>query len=62
MANPKWKTSHSKTRRRRANINLVIPAIVDCPQCHDKKLAHHICPACGYYNKTEVVKLEQEKA
>jgi large subunit ribosomal protein L32 len=26
-----------------------------CPQCHQPKLPHHVCPACGYYKSKEVV-------
>ena len=24
-------------------------ALVECPQCHEKKLPHRICLKCGYY-------------
>lgn|GEM_PF-585671 len=61
VANPKYKTSHSKTRRRRANIRLVLPALSECPQCHEPKLAHHLCKACGFYKGREVFKLEEIK-
>jgi large subunit ribosomal protein L32 len=61
MANPKYKTSHSKTRRRRANIIFNAPNIINCPKCHEPKLAHRICTACGYYNGREVIKLETGK-
>ena len=30
--------------------------MVECPQCHEMKLAHRICPSCGYYNGKEVLK------
>ena len=61
MANPKYKTSRSKTRRRRANINLALPATGTCKQCHQVKLAHRICPSCGYYNGKEIIKMEETK-
>jgi len=61
MANPKYKTSRSKTRRRRSHLALEVPNIVSCPQCHEAKLLHHVCPSCGTYNKREVFKLETEK-
>lgn len=62
MANPKYKTSRSKTRRRRANINLEVPNLVECPHCHQMKLAHRACLSCGYYKGREVIKFESEKA
>lgn len=61
MANPKYKTSHSKTRRRRANINLEGPALTQCKQCKEPKRIHHICEECGYYNGREVFKVEDLK-
>ncbi len=61
MANPKYKTPRSKTRRRRANIKLELPAIAECPQCHEKKRLHHLCPSCGYYDGREVLTQEEVK-
>lgn len=61
MANPKYKTSHSKTRRRRANINVKPPSLSECPQCHEIKLSHFLCSECGYYHGREVFKLEDIK-
>lgn len=58
MPNPKYKTSHSKTRRRRSHLALKAPILVNCPRCHEKKLPHHVCNACGYYNGREVVSVE----
>lgn len=59
MANPKYKTSHSKTRRRRANIRLENPALTLCPNCKEPKLIHHICGSCGFYRGKEVLKQEE---
>ncbi|MBI2251201.1 MAG: 50S ribosomal protein L32 [Armatimonadetes bacterium] len=61
MPNPKYKTSHSKTRRRRSHLAIVAPNLVKCPQCHELKLSHNLCHSCGYYNKREVIKLEEVK-
>jgi large subunit ribosomal protein L32 len=27
----------------------------DCPNCHEKKLPHRVCPHCGHYKGREVV-------
>lgn len=59
MAVPKRKTSKAKRdSRRAANAKLTIPNVVECPQCHDKKLPHRVCPSCGYYDGKEVVAVE----
>jgi large subunit ribosomal protein L32 len=57
MANPKRKWSKARTSRHRALWKLSVPGLVDCPQCHAKKLAHKACKACGYYNGREVLKV-----
>ncbi len=60
MANLTRKTSKSKSRSRRAanmkltqNLNLV-----DCPNCHQKKLPHRICGNCGYYAGRAILNTE----
>ena len=56
MAHPKIKTSKGRRDQRRAqNFKLSMPGIVECPQCHEFKLAHRVCKNCGYYNNTKVV-------
>ena len=29
--------------------------MLECPNCGELKLAHHVCGACGYYNKKEII-------
>jgi len=62
MANPKVKTSRSKTRRRRTHYVLDQVKTTECPQCHEAKLPHRICLACGTYNKREVITQKEAKA
>ena len=51
MAVPKRKTAKSKTKMRRAaNSKMTVKGFVECPQCHDVKLQHRVCPSCGHYN------------
>ncbi|SHH17787.1 50S ribosomal protein L32 [Clostridium grantii] len=60
MAHPKRKTSKARRDKRRAsNFKLSAPAIVECPQCHEMKLAHRVCKSCGFYKGVEVIKVEQ---
>lgn len=61
MANPKRKISKARRDSRRAqNYKLSAPGIVECPQCHEMKLAHRVCKKCGYYKGKEVVAVASE--
>ena len=61
MAVPKGKVSKARRTSRRANWKLEMPGIVECPQCHQMKLAHRVCKNCGYYNGVQVVKKDEKK-
>ncbi|OJW50201.1 MAG: 50S ribosomal protein L32 [Alphaproteobacteria bacterium 41-28] len=55
MAVPKKKTSPSRRKMRRAHHALKQVASVECSNCGDRKLPHHLCPACGYYKGRQVL-------
>ena len=55
MAVPKRKTSPARKGKRRSHHNPFGVNSIECPNCGELKLAHHICEACGYYNKKEIV-------
>ncbi|HOF99996.1 MAG TPA: 50S ribosomal protein L32 [Clostridia bacterium] len=62
MAVPKKRTSKARKHSRRSSVwKLALPGIVECPQCHEPKLAHRVCKSCGYYDGKQVVKTEDEK-
>ncbi|MGI5876048.1 MAG: 50S ribosomal protein L32 [Dethiobacteria bacterium] len=61
MAVPKRRTSKTRRNKRRANWKLVTPGLVACPQCHEAKLPHHVCPECGYYKGNEVMTIDEKK-
>ena len=62
MAVPKKRTSKQKKHSRRSSVwKLALPGMVECPQCHEPKLAHRVCKSCGYYDGKQVVKTEEEK-
>ena len=61
MAVPKGKVSKARRNSRRANWKLDMPGIVECPQCHQMKLAHRVCKNCGYYNGVQVVNKDEKK-
>ena len=58
MAVPKNKVSKARRDKRRANWKLTAPNLVECPQCHELKLPHRVCPSCGQYKGNEVIKVE----
>ncbi|MCK8823956.1 50S ribosomal protein L32 [Fuchsiella alkaliacetigena] len=49
MAVPKRRTSKSRKRKRRTHWKLNAPNLIECPQCTELKLSHHVCKECGYY-------------
>lgn len=55
MAVPKRKTSKSRRDKRRTHWKIEGPTVVECPQCHQPKLPHHVCKECGYYNGKAVL-------
>ena len=58
MAVPKRKTTPSKRKMRRSHLGLSSSNFVECPNCGELKLSHHICSSCGYYNKKSIVSIE----
>ena len=58
MAVPKKKISKSRRNQRRSHDSLKFSAPIECPNCGELKLPHHICAACGYYDDREVVQME----
>ncbi len=59
MAVPKRKTSKAKTASRRASsYRLNKATVVECPNCHEMKLPHRVCPSCGHYDGKEIINVE----
>ena len=61
MAVPKTKQSKSRTNKRFANYKATAATLVECPHCHELKIAHRVCKNCGYYDGKEVVAQEEAK-
>lgn len=59
MAVPKTKQSKSRTNKRFANYKATAATLVECPHCHELKIAHRVCKNCGYYDGKEVVAQEE---
>lgn len=60
MPVPKRKTSRAVRDSRRNNNKPFKQAtsLSECPQCHQPKMPHRVCPSCGYYKGHEVVETE----
>lgn len=58
MPVPKRKTSRAVRDQRRSHDALPMPATSTCPQCHQPKPPHRVCPACGYYKGREVIETD----
>lgn len=62
MTAPKRRVSKARQANRRSHHRLTAPALIDCPHCHKPRLAHHVCPHCGYYRGKAVVEVEPAEA
>ncbi|MEI6073219.1 MAG: 50S ribosomal protein L32 [Verrucomicrobiae bacterium] len=60
MGVPKRKTSKMRLRTRKAANRWHAPKLGKCPQCGAANLSHTACPACGYYNKRQVLTIGAE--
>ncbi len=58
MAVPKRKTSKQKRDSRRSHWKATPPTLSECPQCHQMRPPHQVCPHCGYYKDREVIEVE----
>lgn len=58
MAVPKKKVSKSRRDHRRSHHALGAANAVECPNCGETKLPHHVCKACGHYDGREVIEAE----
>ncbi|MEE9325376.1 MAG: 50S ribosomal protein L32 [Dehalococcoidia bacterium] len=58
---PKRKYAKARQGKRRSHLGLRPPSLIPCPQCHNPKLSHRVCPTCGTYAGREVLKAESLK-
>jgi large subunit ribosomal protein L32 len=59
---PKKKVSRMRRGNRRQHLALTLPTLMDCPQCSQKKLTHHVCPTCGTYNGHQILTIKEKRA
>jgi len=55
MAVPKKKVSPSRRNMRRSHHALKATQPIECPNCGERKLPHHVCKSCGTYDGRDVV-------
>jgi large subunit ribosomal protein L32 len=60
MPNPKRRHSKTRGRKRRTHDALQQVAAGVCPQCHEAKPPHRVCPACGYYKGRQVRAVDEQ--
>jgi large subunit ribosomal protein L32 len=57
---PKKKHSSGRRDRRRAHHALKTRNLVQCSNCSELRLPHHVCPNCGHYQGREIIEVEEE--
>lgn len=60
MAVPKRRTSKARKRKRRTHWKLSVPGTTKCAHCGQTKMAHTVCPHCGYYAGREVIRIDEQ--
>src|SRR4029453_1364181 len=58
MGVPKRKVAHARQMDRRSHLALTLPKLVECPHCHEPKLPHKVCPACGWKKAPKAIDLK----
>lgn len=62
MAEPKRRTSRSKTASRRAaNRNIEAKNLNKCKKCGEAKLPHRMCSNCGTYDGKEILEIKEKE-
>ena len=54
------KITRSKRGMRRAHDSLRAINVIECPNCGEQKITHHICKACGYYGDKEIIPIVED--
>ncbi len=59
MAVPKRKTTKSCRNMRRSHDAIKATNSIECKNCGEPVLPHHVCAACGHYDARSVVKTKK---
>jgi large subunit ribosomal protein L32 len=57
---PKRKHTSGRRDRRRAHHALSEKSLVQCNNCGEMRLSHHVCPSCGHYKGREVITVKED--
>ena len=57
---PKKKLSRIRRGLRQSTLTIVLPNLVKCLKCGQLALPHTVCPSCGAYRKSVVLKPKAE--
>ncbi len=60
MAVRKSKITRSKSGMRRDLDSLRAINVVECSNCGEQKIPHHICKACGHYGDKEITPIVED--
>ena len=58
---PKKKYPKSRQGKRRSHLAKSPASTIECSRCHNLKLSHTVCPACGTYDGREVIEIKSQK-
>lgn len=58
MAEPKKKSSKTRTGWRRSQFKKKTASLIVCSKCKQRILPHRACPFCGTYKGKQILKLE----
>ena len=47
---------------RRSHDGLGKSNVMECPNCGELKLTHHVCQACGYYDKKLIISSKETES
>jgi len=59
---PKQKLSKGRRDRRRSHLALKGVNLVQCPQCHELRRPHQVCPSCGSYRGVQVIEMKESSS
>jgi large subunit ribosomal protein L32 len=57
---PKHKLGKSRKGKRRSHHGIQARNLVACPNCHEMRLPHQVCPSCGNYRSMKVIEVKSE--
>jgi len=58
MSVPKQKHTRGRKNRRRSHHGYEATTVTVCKQCKQPVRPHRACPACGYYQDKQIVKVK----